>query len=218
MKTYLGKGSRFGKLTVIGLHHKEHIIKKNSKNNYYKYFYLCKCDCGKETICEERSLKSGNTKSCGCYNISKIIERNTTHNLSSTRLYKIYHGMKKRCYNHKSKSYKNYGGRGIKICKEWLDSFPKFYEWSLNNGYREDLTIERKDVNGNYEPQNCCWVSVKEQAKNRRRNVFYELNGVRKILPDWAREYNMPFTCVRKRLIRGWSLEKALKTPKLRRL
>lgn len=124
--------------------------------------------------------------------------------------------MKKRCYNPKCRSYKDYGLRGITICDEWLSDFKAFYDWAINNGYKDDLSIERIDVDKPYEPTNCCWVSLEEQAKNTTRNVFFEYKGQKKILGDWAKEYNLPFTTVRKRLGRGWDLERALTTPKLR--
>ena len=124
--------------------------------------------------------------------------------------------MKKRCYNPTCRSYKDYGARGIVIHQEWLDDFRSFYDWAISNGYKDELSIERIDVNKPYEPTNCCWVPVSEQAKNTTRNVFYEYKGEKKILGDWAKEFGLPFTTVRKRLNRGWSLEKALTTPKLR--
>lgn len=216
MKQYLKAGDKFNRLEVICFDHKRKRTYANSRNNHYVYYYLCKCDCGKKIIVEECSLKSGNTKSCGCLITDVLVKRNTKHKLSKTRIYKLYHYMKKRCYDKKCRGYKNYGGRGIKICDEWLSDFMNFYNWATSHGYNDTLSLERKDVNGNYTPQNCTWIPVKEQSKNTRRNVFYEYNGERKILPDWAKEYNLPFTCVRKRLVRGWTLERALNTPKLR--
>ena len=122
MKKLIKKGERFGKLEVLGFDHEIHHVYENSKRNYKEYFYNCKCSCGKDVVVSEKSLKSGNTKSCGCLNIEKIVERNTTHNLSNNRLYGIYHGIKKRCYNKNSRSYKDYGARGIKMWKEWKKS------------------------------------------------------------------------------------------------
>lgn len=216
MKKLLEKGQRFGRLTVLEYSHREHRTFKNSRNNYYIYFYKCKCDCGNIGIYRERSLKSGNTKSCGCLNIDKIIERNMTHNLSNTRLYKIYHGIKKRCYNRNCRSYKDYGGRGIGLCKEWANNFLTFYNWAIDNGYSDNLTIERKDVNKEYSPENCTWITKEEQNLNKTTSVFYEYDGKKFLLGELAKRYNLPFTCLRKRLERGWDLEKALTTPKIR--
>lgn len=216
MKQFLKQGDKFGRLTVIRYSHKELVSFAESRKNYNKYFYECRCDCGKYGLYDEKSLRNGNTKSCGCLNHDSLVERNKTHNLSKTRLYKIYHGIKKRCYNSNSKSYKNYGARGIGMDKEWLDDFMNFYLWAINNGYADGLTIERIDVNKNYCPENCTWIPVSEQAKNTTRNVFYEYKGEKHILSDWAKIYNLPFTCVRRRLDRGWSIEIALTTPKLR--
>ena len=120
--------------------------------------------------------------------------------------------MKIRCYNKNSKNYKNYGGRGIIICEECL-KYETFYEWAKNNGYKENLTIDRIDVNGNYEPQNCRWATLKEQANNKRNNLFFTINGITKTQAQWCKEYNIPVTNVRRRLNSGWSIEKALMTP-----
>lgn len=209
-------GSKFGKLTVLRYSHKVHKQFNDSKKNYYNYYYECECECGTVKTILASSLTGGNTVSCGCHIKNKIIERNRVHGLSKTKLYKLFHGMKRRCYDLNCRSYKNYGGRGITICQEWLDDFKAFYDWALNNGYEDGLSIERIDVNKPYEPANCCWIPINEQTKNTTRNVFYEFGGKKKILGDWAKEFNLPFTTVRKRLNRGWNLEKALTTPKLR--
>lgn len=208
-------GEKFGRLTVMEFSHKEHKKYENSRRNYYKYFYKCLCECGNFVVVESKSLKSGNTKSCGCINHDKIVSRNTKHNLSKTRLYKIFHGMKRRCYNEKCRSYKDYGAKGIKICDEWKNNFIAFYDWAINNGYSENLTIERKDIHQDYCPLNCCWIPKAQQQKNTSRNVLYEYKGQKKLLGELAKENNLPFTCVRKRLERGWSLERTLTTPNL---
>lgn len=218
MKKLIKKGERFGKLEVLGFDHEIHHVYENSKRNYKEYFYNCKCSCGKDVVVSEKSLKSGNTKSCGCLNIEKIVERNTTHNLSNNRLYGIYHGIKKRCYNKNSRSYKDYGARGIKMCDSWLKDFRTFYEWASCSGYKDNLTIERIDINKDYCPENCSWIPLGEQAKNTSRSRYYELDGVKHLLGDWCRIYNIEFTCVRRRLERGWNLKKALTFPNRRKL
>ena len=122
------------------------------------------------------------------------------HGMIHTRLYSIWHCMKVRCYIKSCLSYKNYGGRGIKICDEWKNDFISFYNWSLANGYKDNLTIDRIDVNGNYEPSNCRWVSKKEQDNNRRTNRFIEYNGIKKTIQQWAEEKGINTYTLRKRI------------------
>lgn len=148
-------GKRFGRLVVLSMDRAE---KKNGR------FWLCRCDCGNLTVVRETDLRRGNTKSCGC--LRK--ERLQIHGDRYTRLYNIWKGMKKRCGYQKAVNYKNYGGRGIKVCSAWEKSFSAFREWALQNGYQDDLTIDRVDNNGNYEPGNCRWVTMKEQNHNKR--------------------------------------------------
>lgn len=136
--------------------------------------WRCKCDCGNEIIVRTSSLRDGSTRSCGCLQRERVIEAATTHGLSggrkgTPRLYRIWRNIKQRCLNPKATKYHNYGGRGIAVCAEWMD-FKTFYEWAMANGYRDDLTIDRKDVNGDYEPGNCRWATWQEQAVNRRKN------------------------------------------------
>lgn len=161
-------GQKFGKLTVIKLHH---IKKYKDATNYY---WLCECECGNTTVVTRTNLKCGGVKSCGClfknFNATK-----GTHRLHNTRLYTTWCNMRHRCYHTSNKMYKYYGGRGITVCPEWLDNFLNFYNWANANGYEDNLTIDRINNNGNYEPSNCRWVTMAEQNKNKRARGTCEL-------------------------------------------
>lgn len=187
-------GKKFNMLTVICL---------DSRNPVY---WKCKCECGGITRVTTGNLTHGRVKSCGC--LSHV--GNPTHHLSHTKLYGKYAGILRRCYNKNEKSYKNYGGRGISVCKEWRDSFISFYDWAIKNGYKDGLTIDRIDNNGNYCPDNCRWVDNETQANNRRSNNLYTLNGVTKNLSQWCKDYDMSYSTVRKRIEIGWSFEDAI--------
>lgn len=158
------KGNKYGRLTVL------------SKANYNKYtWWNCVCDCGNKTVVRGDRLLNGTTLSCGC--LRKEVAKETqllnfkTHGKYKTRLHRIWTNMIQRCYNEKSKSFKYYGGKGIIVCEEWLNSFQTFYDWAMANGYEEHLTIDREDNDGNYEPSNCRWITLAEQQKNRSNNV-----------------------------------------------
>lgn len=155
-------GQKFGRLTVI---------KRVTNDKKGDSCWLCKCECGNETIVKGYRLKNGHTRSCGCAKR----KFDCSQPLYKTRIYQCYRDMLQRCSNPNIAFYRNYGGRGIKVCEEWRNDFMSFYDWALNNGYSDDLTIDRIDVNGNYEPNNCRWITLKEQANNRRKNTYITL-------------------------------------------
>lgn len=189
-------GLKFTRLTV-----KKRV--ENMKDGQAQW--LCECDCGKETIVRTSYLNNGHTKSCGCLNTDIKIK----HGGYRTKLYGVYLSMKERCNNPKSKGYKNYGERGIKVCKEWSDDFTLFKEWSLQNGYEEGLTIDRIDFNRGYEPNNCRWITNKEQQHNKTVNVFITHNGETKTITQWGEIYDIHPTTAKYRLDNGMRFEDA---------
>ena len=194
-------GKKIGKLYVI-----EKTKEKEKSNHEYKY--RCICDCGKEKLIRGSNLKSNNSKSCGCENIKKVATISKGYRNKNRRLYNIYQNMKQRCYYKKSIGYKNYGGRGIKVCDEWKNDYVKFYEWSINNGYKDNLTIDRININGIYEPNNCRWITRKEQNNNMRTNRYITYNNQTKTIAQWAETLNMSPQKLKYR-IDHWSIEKA---------
>ncbi len=187
------------------------------KNN----IWLCKCECGNTKKVLASHLISGHTKSCGCLQKQsfKFAIHKPKHNMIHTRLYKIWNGMKNRTNKNSSlvkTEYKNYSGRDITICDEWAKDFVAFYNWAMSNGYQDNLTIDRIDVNGNYEPSNCRWVTMKEQQNNKRNNTVIEYNGEKNTISQWTKKLGYSKGLLTNRLIRGWSIERALNTPKTR--
>lgn len=169
-------GQKFNRLLVL---------RRSERNtNGGKPLWVCQCDCGNITEVGGYALKSGGTKSCGCWDRECSRDRVTTHGLSKTRLYKIWCGMKERCYNPNNKRYHDYGGRGIRVCDEWLHDFMAFHDWAFENGYDENApygqcTIERANNDEGYYPFNCVWTTIAQQNRNKRNishSQIYLLN------------------------------------------
>jgi len=197
-------GDKFARLTVISF---------EGRNKYFHSLYKCICNCGKEVIVEKYSLISGNTKSCGCLASELIIARNLKHGLCNghDRLYNIWCRMKQRCYDLNSSDYQRYGGRGIVICKEWLE-YKIFHEWAKNNGYSDNLTIERINNSLNYNPENCKWIPLALQARNRRDNHLIEFKGETKILAEWSEIFGIGPSLIRYRL-KHWPIDRIFIQP-----
>lgn len=208
-------GATFNYLTIIRPAHKVGKYKK----------ITCRCVCGKEIEIDPFNWKSGRTKSCGCMTTSLLSDAfsKLEHTPDLDRLRRIYNGMKHRCLNPNAQKYKDYGGRGIRICDEWLSDREAFISWALTHGYRNDLSIDRIDVNGNYEPGNCRWATDDVQRSNMRprtkpnkRSVLFTINGITKSAIEWCEDYGVSVPFVMYRINKkGMSPIEALTTPKM---
>lgn len=196
-------GKKFGRLYVIGV----------ADDGQRKTSYICQCDCGNVKKVRADGLTSGRTKSCGCW--KKITDSQNAKNVPAhkvyeergfkvggTRLYHIWQGMKGRCYNEHNPSYSRYGGRGIRVCDEWLSDYIHFHNWAMENGYQDDLTLDRIDYDGNYEPGNCRWANAKQQALNRHTNINIKIGNVTKPLGEWCEIFGLEYSTVHARLKR----------------
>lgn len=191
------KGEKFGRLTVL---------ERVENTNDGTARWMCKCDCGNTHVVIGTQLRNGKIKSCGCLNL----DNHSTHRLSNTRLYHIYHQMIKRCYNPKNPAYKNYGERGIVVCEEWKNDIKSFFNWALSNGYNDALTLDRIDNNDLYSPFNCRWVSEKVQANNRRSNRIIKYKGDKYTLMQLSELSGISYSTLKARLNLGWSVEDAI--------
>lgn len=169
----------------------------------------CRCDCGNYRDIPVSLLK--NRICCGCYKKPK--EKKPKKKYPANRLKSIYNKMKDRCYNQKARDYKWYGLKGIKVCSEWLENFDNFKNWALNNGYQKNLTLDRIDYNGDYNPSNCRWVDMITQQNNKRNNVKYNINGELLTLSQIARMKNLNISTLRSRIRKGWSIEDTINKP-----
>lgn len=195
-------GQKFGGLTAI--------CRDDTKEKSGTY-WLCECDCGKTTSAQSYDLRKGKVKSCGCYNVDKL----TKHGESRTRLYSIWKTAKSRCLNRKDKDFYKYGARGKTMCEEWLgeNGLRHFIEWSLENGYAENLTLDRINGNKGYSPTNCRWATMEEQQNNRSDNRLITYNGETHTIAQWARIKGVQHGSLLGRINHGWSAEEALTVP-----
>ncbi len=176
--------------------------------------WKCQCSCGTIKNFYGYALEKGQSRNCGC-------KFNKTHGESKTALYNVWAEMKQRCYNPKDTYYSYYGGRGVVVCDEWKCNYVAFRDWAYANGYKEDrlpsgrnkYTIDRIDVNGNYEPNNCRWVEWETQNNNMRNNHFLTYNGETLTLAQWSKKVGLKSRCIKGRLSRGWSVERSLTEP-----
>lgn len=190
-------GQRFGILTAI---------EPTEGRDFASIIWKCKCDCGNYKLASVAQLRSGNYKSCGCLHVK--------HGLYKHPLFTVWYDIKRRCYDESRYCYKNYGGRGITMCDEWRDDFKSFYDWAMTHGYNEGLTIDRINNDGNYEPGNCRWATMKSQCNNRRSNKYLTYNNRTQTIAEWADEYGLNQHTLYSRINSyGWSIEKALITP-----
>lgn len=201
-------GRRFGRLVV-------------TRFDYYAAFshsvrWICKCDCGKEKSVLASCLKGGSVTSCGCFSSEQKSKRTRKHGFGNgDRLFRIWSGMKSRCYSQNDRNYKRYGARGIRICDEWLKDFMSFREWSLKNGYAENLSIDRIDNDASYSPDNCRWCDKKAQSNNRRTNVIITYNGEKHTASEWSDIVGIKAATLVSRKSHGWTDKECIEIPVL---
>ena len=210
-KVIINKGQIYGRLKVI-----KEADPYISTNRLLRQV-LCRCDCGRIATIKLASLRQGLTRSCGCLHREASRERttirNTTHGMGKHRLSILFNHMIARCYNEKCSQYKNYGGRGIKICKLWLNDRSKFFDWALSHGWKRGLTIDRINNDGDYKPSNCRFVTTKIQNNNTRQNWYYKYRGEYLTLAEISDITGVDYHVIRWRLKRGWNLINAAEIP-----
>lgn len=208
-------GQTFGQWTVIG--RAPNIISGSGKRRRSRVAFYCRCICGAEKIILGESLRRGLSKSCGCAKAYYMSTNLRTHGGTETPLYGVWCAMKARCNNPNATAYGDYGGRGIRVCDEWLHDFSAFRDWAVSAGYVDtgnghQCSIDRIDVNGNYCPENCRWVDSVAQANNRRSNHYLTFNGETHNLTEWAQITGLPMKKIADRIYHGWDTERALTT------
>lgn len=195
------RGQRFGKVVVTEFDHSNGVLS----------WWKCKCDCGNEIILNIHQLTHHRFPNCGCepkYHNRPKRNEVRTHHMAGTRIYCIWKNMRQRCSttNKKSRDYRDYVLRGIKVCDEWQNSFEAFYEWAMANGYNDQLSIDRIDNDGNYELSNCRWTTNTGQQRNRRKTVYLTYNGETRALSEWCEMYGLKFkTCYGRLHQCGWT-------------
>lgn len=196
-------GQQFGALLVI-----ENV----GKDSRGEMIWRCRCECGKETVVTGYKLRSGWTKSCGCLQEKHRREGfNKSHGMTNTKLYVIWQNMKHRCNDPKNIMYKNYGERGIRVCELWMSGFEPFMKWAFQSGYSDGMSIDRIDVDGNYEPSNCRWVTKKQQYLNRTDSHLITAFGKTQTIKEWADESGINYDTIERRINQyGWDAEKAV--------
>lgn len=200
-KSSVTVGYRSGRIVTV------EVVSRDSKGNAY---WLCKCDCGETTTVSQCSIKSGDTRSCGCYREETSGKSNWKHGKTKTRTYSVWSDMKARCAGKTEQCRKDYAARGITVCDRWLDSFENFL---ADMGEQPDgMMLERKDNDKGYDPDNCTWATRKEQNRNRRSVRYLTHNGVTKKLCEWADEYKISSMKLRSRIDSGWEVGRALTT------
>lgn len=200
-------GRQFGRLTVVA--------NLGQTGRSHDTRWLCRCSCGGEKAVLASHLKDGHVRSCGCLRKETNVIRNkesSKHGLSQHRLFHVWSSMKNRCLNVASRSYRRYGGRGIKVCDEWKTDFYAFYVWSIENGYADNLTIDRINNDGPYSPDNCRWATIDVQANNKSICKYIEYKGVRRTIAQWAKLLGFPAATLGRRL-KTWDLETAMTKP-----
>ena len=212
LNTLIGK--KINKLTILSAIRKK---KNNDKRN--NLYVTVQCECGNIKEIKYASIKAQTTISCGCVHLQTLrnngyIQKHGQSGNNQTKLYRIWKGLKSRCYTKTNPNYKYYGGRGIKVCDEWLSDYMNFYNWSITNDYQNDLSLDRIDNDGNYEPNNCRWTTAKEQANNKRNNRYITIDDETKTLTQWCEQYDINYTTVRTRLDDfHWNIIDALTKP-----
>ena len=202
-------GKRYGRLNVVEYSHSD---------QRGKAFWKCECDCGNKAIVSGDKLRRGVTKSCGCLRSEMTSNGlHKTHGLSETRLYAEWLNMRARCNRESASSYQYYGAKGVKVCDEW-QRFENFLKWARRSGYDDALTIERISVNGNYSPDNCKWIPMKEQSLNKRNSHRLTAFGQTKTIKEWADDTGLKYDTIERRVnLYGWNVEDAVTVPPYRK-